>query len=163
MSAPVTEATTREQRFGNWLRRVRESKKMTVTEVARKGGIGRSTYEGFERANRRSRGTTGTGVASIENTPAGQFVALAEGLDLELGYVLHKAGFALDAGGTNMDRLMRVEGIIDVLDAREHGLRAALAEAIDRLDTVGDTETAKRLAVELAGLDLVTTRLREGR
>jgi transcriptional regulator with XRE-family HTH domain len=137
--------------FGSWLRRSREARGLEKKELAVLTQIRPGTLTEVEMG----RLTPASGVEL--------FARIAHGLGLELAYVLHKAGYDVGKGAVNMARLERVEMIIEDLDVRTPDIRRAMAEAMDRLDAVGDDSTANELGRALGALDLVTERIREGR
>jgi transcriptional regulator with XRE-family HTH domain len=141
--------------FGSWLRRTRESRGLELKELAAACDIRVGTLGELELDNRRNPGIPGIEI----------FARIARGLDLELSYVLHKAGFDLGAGGVNLDRLHRIEMLMEMLDQEAPMIRRAIAEGMDQLDGggTGRDETINRLGRALGALDLVTERVREGR
>lgn len=140
--------------FGDWLRRAREAKGFTLTSFARAIDMHSDSYRSFERGE-----------------PAayylGSFIRIAKGLDIELGYLLHKAGFDIGRDGINTARLKRAESVTDAIEHITGTLRAALSEAVTLVTngmnpTSADAQT-KALAdigVALALLDAAEGRLR---
>lgn len=148
--------------FGSWLRRTREGMELQVLEMAEKCHMSVGAYRDFELG----RGSTNQSVVMFES--------LAEGIGLDLGYLLYKAGLTLGSDGVNLARVERMEEVGLRLDAAEPIIRSALAETIEALsledneDDRFELRTARQLQIirlsrALSELDLVTTRLKERR
>lgn len=147
--------------FASWLRRSREARGWNQTEFSERAGITRGTIRVFEKGEHKG------GLPTVEI-----FERLAAGLELDLGFVLHKAGYNVGTDGVNMERLQRLEDTMRILDEAEPALRETLAEALHRIDSTppaGAVEEERilrlgdKLGRALGVLDLVTTRLRAGR
>ena len=144
--------------FGDWLRRSREMRGLTKGELSERAPINRGTLQQFEKGEH-------GGIPSVEI-----FQRLARGLELDLGYVLHQAGYDVGREGVNMARLKRVEAVLDALDDDAPKIRLALAEAIKALDAaergiahIATDSLLAQLGRALGALDVVTERLREDR
>jgi transcriptional regulator with XRE-family HTH domain len=146
-------ATTRRDawavEFGKWLRGTRESHRLSKDELVRRSGVSKTTVTELENGHFRHP------LPSLDT-----FLGISRGLDVELGYVLHKAGLPVGLG-VNMERLEHVEQTMELLDVAEHEIRKAMAEAIERFG--GPVPAARDLAQALAAFDLVVERLRAGR
>jgi transcriptional regulator with XRE-family HTH domain len=79
--------------FGHWLRRYRRSRGWTQAQVAERGGLPKSILPYMEAGHRTDRPNWKLGSSSIDT-----FMRLAKGLELDLGYVLEKAGYDLGHG-----------------------------------------------------------------
>jgi hypothetical protein len=88
------------------------------------------------------------------------FEALADGFGLDLGFVLHQAGFPIGRESVNMARLDKMEAVAAQFDANEHEIRKAIAFAAEKPT---DPVAANLLRSALSKLDLITEELREGR
>lgn len=137
--------------FGPWLRRARESRGMMVKDFASAAGLGRSTVHDLEQ------GRSGGGSVAVHT-----FQRLALGMGLDLGYVLHKAGFEVGVDGVNLARLAAVEEVLSLLDGSEPLLRRAMAEAVEALDVLAP-DAAEDVRRALVRYDLVVERLRDRR
>lgn len=149
MGGAITPLTTIKPGFGPWLKRVRQSKKLKQDDVCERAGLGRTTITAWEN--------------SRVNFPTVDAMArLAVGYDLDLGYLMHKAGFDIGASGLDLVRLRRIEKVFEVLDAGAPVIRRALAESYQAVPMTEETQQhLHRIGEALASLDLVTERLRE--
>jgi transcriptional regulator with XRE-family HTH domain len=144
--------TTLESRsFGTWLKRSREARRLGSKELAEKCGLARGVITELEQGTLRP------------NRAIDVYVRVAKGLELELGFVLYKAGFDMGESGLNMERLQRTEEIIELLGTNESRIRRAIAEGMEGFNIQGNYPLAERLGDALGKFDLVTERLREGR
>lgn len=146
--------------FAGWIKRTRDARGLSTKDLADKAGLSTGVVQGLL-----------NGEASAL-TPVHTYQRLALGLDLDLSYVMHRAGFDIGPGGINMQRLERVEAVVDRLDKAEPALRRALAEGAEALahppdaHVLGGASSAaiRQLLVEgLAHLDLITERLKEAK
>lgn len=141
--------------FGAWLKRVRASKKLLQREVAERAGVNTNTYTNLENSLVERVGTPSVAV----------FERVAHALDLDLGYVLHKAGFDIGAAGVNLTRLAKVESILETLAAGQHEIRKGLAGAMhaaEQQPTLFDhDQVVAEMGRALAAFDLITERLHE--
>lgn len=135
--------------FGPWLRRARESLHMTVKEFAERADLSTSTVTNFESGSRMA------GAIAVE-----LFVRFSRALNMDLGYVLYKAGFDIGPDGVNLSKLRRVEMVAEDFAKHEWPLRFALAEAIGEFDRRGDDRMILELSRGLAALDRMSERLR---
>lgn len=96
------------------------------------------------------------------------FVALARGMNLELSYVLHKAGFDIGADGVNMPRLQRAESIVAAYGEIYDETRYALAETAILLNADDESDISplvprdvqEHVTRALTKLEVVTARLK---
>jgi transcriptional regulator with XRE-family HTH domain len=142
--------------FGTWLRRARMGLPQNLLEFASAAELSPGTVRDLELGHRL------TGVFSIE-----VFVRIANTLGMELGYVLHKAGFDIGRDGIDLGRLNRIEQAVEALIRNEGDLRLALSEALAEVDVPGPTnprreELIGELGRGLAALDRTVERLRHG-
>jgi transcriptional regulator with XRE-family HTH domain len=137
--------------FGKWLRSTRESMRLTVKDFAERAGMTAGTITNFEKGHRSE------GVFSVD-----VFRQLAEALNMDLGYVLYKAGYDLGPDGINLAALKRVEAVADDFAEYASDLRIALADAIGEFDKPGNGDDGMiiELARGLAALDRLSERLR---
>jgi transcriptional regulator with XRE-family HTH domain len=134
--------------FGNWLRRARMGLKMNLREFAKVCGLSQSTVTSFELSRRLE------GAFYID-----LFVRLADGLNMDLGHVLQRAGFDLGLDGAKLATLRRVEDAVEVFMEHEESVRRALAEAAQISDVVYTDDIVRGLAA----FDLVVERMRRER
>lgn len=95
------------------------------------------------------------------------FVGLAEAMNIELAFLLHKAGFDIGADGINVPRLERVEAVANAFSEIQDDCRSAMVEAAHLLDgresnlpdgSIADVR--ERVIEAVAKFDLATSRLR---
>jgi transcriptional regulator with XRE-family HTH domain len=139
----------------DWLRRMRTARKLNITEMAQKMDVNPQTYRSLEM------GKTGSYYIGL-------FQILADTLGIELGYVLHKAGFDVGREGLNSVRLQRAEAVADAFAGMAEQIRSAMAEAMNALDpklpVAADRPNERaidNLGRALGLLDLAEGRLRD--
>lgn len=132
--------------FGPWLRRARESLHMTVKEFADRADLSTSTVTNFESGNRMA------GAIAVE-----MFVRFSRALNMDLGYVLYKAGFDIGPDGVSLSKLRRIEMVAEDFAEHVSPLRSALAEAIGERE---DDRIMLELSRGLAALDRMSECLR---
>jgi transcriptional regulator with XRE-family HTH domain len=80
-------------RFGNWLRKWRDSEGLGWREISERTGLHESTLQGLARGTQGPRG--GRNAAAIDKSldpPISTVARVAQGLGLELTYVIRQAG-----------------------------------------------------------------------
>lgn len=142
--------------FGDWLRRARLGIPLNLVEFAKACELNVGTVRDLELTRREE------AAFSLE-----VFVRVAKGLNMDLAYVLHRAGFDVGAGGIKVSRLSAIEGALELFVEHEHTMRSAMAEAMAAVDRPNAREDVDRLISDLGrglgALDLVIERLiREG-
>jgi transcriptional regulator with XRE-family HTH domain len=149
---PTAAATKIDPDFGPWLRRTREGMRVSVKEFAERAGLNTGTITNFEKGHRL------TGAFTVE-----VFEQLAMALEVDLAYMLFKAGYKLGPDGIDAARLKRMEVVAG--DFAEHApdLRLALANAIGEAERRDNKRLQLELGRGLAALDRMAERLsREG-
>jgi transcriptional regulator with XRE-family HTH domain len=142
--------------FAAWLKRTREARGEYVRELAKRSGIGATRLTQLEQGH----------LPESYAPSVNLFVRLAAALEVELTYVLHKAGYPTGVAGVNMDRLHRIELLMEQLANVEPTIRSAIVEAHDALSArtpYYPEPILDKLRRALVELDLTTERIREGR
>lgn len=142
--------------FGDWLRRARLGIPLNLVEFSKSCELNVGTVRDLELTRREE------AAFSLE-----VFVRIAKGLNMDLAYVLHRAGFDVGADGIKVSRLSAIEGALEVFVEHEHTMRSAVAEAMAFVDGSDKPMWAGRSVVglisdlgrALGALDLVTERL----
>jgi transcriptional regulator with XRE-family HTH domain len=78
------ETDSKPEAFGRWVRRYRTSRGWTVREVGDRGGLSHSNVTWIE-----------LGAQTLDARAILTYVHLSKGLELDLGYVLERAGYDL--------------------------------------------------------------------
>ena len=150
--------TVLDPEFGAWVERQRKAKGMSLSQLAEASGLHSGTIRDFETMTAKK--------ISIDS-----FQRLSQGLQVEFGYMLYKAGFDIGRDGMDMARIRRVEVLGEAWRELEHDMRRALAEAAQALSVKAGTDpmvtvedpltVVRRVSAALSTLDVVTERLRD--
>jgi transcriptional regulator with XRE-family HTH domain len=139
--------------FGPWAQKLLDQQGWTKIKAAEMAGIHQDTLRRLFKG----------GPMNVEISV---FEGLAKALNMDLGFVLHKAGFEIDPDGVKMERVQRVQSVADTYGEVESICRSALAECAALLgeETPLDPINVSNAVIEVHGallaLDLAVSRLR---
>lgn len=140
--------------FAEWFQRARLNLGLTKDEMAKRAHLSPDTISEFEKGEK-----TGKPIM------IGTFVGIADAFNMDLAYVLTKAGVRLGTSGVNIARLNRVEAAADAFARAETQTRRTLAEAmfaLEHREDLTDEEVARlvgQLGRSLGHVDLLAERL----
>lgn len=138
--------------FPEWLERTRLGLGLNAQALADKAKLHRGVVARMERGE-------------YSDSALSVYVRLADALEVELGYLLYRAGFDVNREGIDLARVQRIETVTSVFEDILVTVRSALAEAHHLLD--GTTilpappvdQATTNIAAALAVLDAADVRL----